>query len=73
MATLRGQLLRRFVIDPTHPDQVTAQETLAPQFGRLRDAESGADGCLYLLTSNRDGRGSPQAGDDKVLRLCPIS
>jgi quinoprotein glucose dehydrogenase len=40
-------------------------------FGRLRDAVVGPDGALYVLTNNRDGRGSPQQGDDRILRLAP--
>ena len=71
LATLRGQALRRFVVDPADPNRVTAEEVVLTGVGRLRDAVPGPDGCLYVLTSNRDGRGSPQAGDDKVLRLCP--
>ncbi len=39
------------------------------QFGRLRDVVPGPDGWFYLLTSNRDGRGLPSAGDDRVLRV----
>ena len=27
------------------------------------------DDALYVLTSNRDGRGSPEEGDDRVLRV----
>jgi hypothetical protein len=26
---------------------------------------------LYVSTSNRDGRGSPQADDDKILSIDP--
>ncbi|WP_374448717.1 PQQ-dependent sugar dehydrogenase [Stella sp.] len=37
--------------------------------GRLRDAVAGPDGALYLLTNNRDGRGRPRPGDDRILRL----
>ena len=29
----------------------------------------GPDGNLYLLTSNRDGRGSPVENDDRILRI----
>lgn len=39
------------------------------RLGRLRDAVVGPDGALYLLTSNRDGRGSPRSGDDRIYRL----
>lgn len=41
------------------------------EYGRLRDAAMGPDGALYVLTSNRDGRGSPSPGDDLVLRVVP--
>ncbi len=40
-------------------------------YGRLRDAVAGPDGALYVLTSNRDGRGNPRRGDDKILRITP--
>src|SRR2546421_130000 len=39
------------------------------QFGRLRDIVEGPDGNLYMLTSNRDGRGSPKEDDDRVIRV----
>lgn len=41
------------------------------RFGRLRDAVVGPDGALYVLTSNRDGRGNPRDGDDRILRITP--
>jgi glucose/arabinose dehydrogenase len=41
------------------------------KYGRIRDVVAGPDNSLYLLTSNRDGRGSIQKGDDKILRLIP--
>lgn len=37
--------------------------------GRIRDVVAGPDGRLYILTSNRDGRGSPRPGDDTIYRL----
>jgi aldose sugar dehydrogenase len=71
VATLRGEALRRFVIDPGDPAKVTGQEVVVQGQGRLRDAVAGPDGCLYVLTNNRDSRGSPRPGDDQVLKLCP--
>ena len=71
VAELKGQVLRRLLIDPARPGVVTGQEVVLSGAGRLRDAVAGPGHCLYVLTSNRDSRGSPLAGDDQVIQLCP--
>ena len=72
VATLRGVHLRRLVFDAADPRRVVADERLyAGEYGRLRDVVQGPDGALYVTTSNRDGRGSPAAEDDRILRIGP--
>ncbi|HEY3081292.1 MAG TPA: PQQ-dependent sugar dehydrogenase [Chloroflexota bacterium] len=67
---LRGQALYRVAVDQQDPRKARLVETLlARQYGRLRDVVEGPDGAIYLLTSNRDGRGTPASDDDRVLRL----
>jgi glucose/arabinose dehydrogenase len=69
VAGLRGQTLRRFEI---RDGRVVADEPLLEgSYGRLRTVREGPDDCLYVLTSNRDGRGAPRAGDDRILCVTP--
>jgi glucose/arabinose dehydrogenase len=73
VATLRGTHLLRATVD-TSSRRVTAQERLLEgTYGRLRDVVPGPDGNLYFATNNRDGRGTPMTGDDRVLRIVPAS
>jgi len=71
VAMLKGQGIRRLYISPADPGHVDGMEVPFSSAGRMRDVVAGPDGCLYTLTSNRDSRGSPRAGDDQVLKLCP--
>ncbi|MDR7521987.1 MAG: PQQ-dependent sugar dehydrogenase [Armatimonadota bacterium] len=67
---LRGQALYRLVVDAADPRRVLHFEALFErQFGRLRDVAEGPDGALYILTSNRDRRGTPAPDDDRVIRV----
>ena len=70
VATLRGRQLRVLEISFTPSAQVVSSVAfLSDSFGRLRDVVQGPDGFIYIATSNRDGRGSPNSGDDKILRI----
>ena len=45
------------------------QAPLDGRFGRLRTVVRAPDGALWVTTSNRDGRGSPGADDDRTIRV----
>ena len=67
---LRGQALYRVMLDKNDPRKVASFEKMFEgEYGRLRDVVEGPDGALYILTSNRDGRGSPVPDDDRILRI----
>jgi glucose/arabinose dehydrogenase len=68
--TLKGSSLRRLTF--AADGSVAAEEVLLEgRFGRLRDVAVGPDGAVYVATSNRDGRGDPRGGDDRILRIAP--
>ena len=72
MAALRGQRLWRLEI--SHEGTATEREALLQgQAGRLRHVAQAPDGSLWVLTSNRDGRGTPAPDDDRILRIGPAN
>ncbi|MCA1717058.1 MAG: PQQ-dependent sugar dehydrogenase [Actinobacteria bacterium] len=70
MAALRGQRLYRLDLDESGA-VVAQEEFLRGEAGRLRHVTQAPDGSLWILTSNRDGRGNPVPEDDRILRLGP--
>jgi glucose/arabinose dehydrogenase len=67
LAALRGEELRRLVFE--NGRVVVDEPMLEGLYGRLRTVTEAPDGSLYVLTSNRDGRGLPRPGDDRILRV----
>ncbi|WP_369201886.1 sorbosone dehydrogenase family protein [Streptomyces sp. PU-14G] len=71
MAGLRGERLWRIPLKGGEP-AAEPQSFLKGKYGRLRtvvaDPGTGGGG-LWLVTSETDGRGSPEKGDDRILRL----
>ena len=70
LAALRGE--RLWAISPGSASTgtaTTARPFLVGALGRLRDVAPGPDGSLWLVTNNTDGRGSPTAGDDKLIEV----
>lgn len=65
---LRGQSVYTAVI---RDDTVQLKRHVTSEYGRLRAATIVGDD-LFISTSNNDGRGSPKADDDKILRM-PVS
>ncbi|POX40437.1 glucose sorbosone dehydrogenase [Streptomyces sp. Ru73] len=68
MAGLRGERLWRIPLRGTEP-VAKPQAFLAGKYGRLRTVVPTGDGGLWLVTSETDKRGTPEKGDDRILRL----
>ncbi len=65
---LRGQALFEINLSQS---PLAIKEHFKGNFGRIRDIAVGPDAMLYITTSNRDGRGIPSGGDDKIIRINP--
>jgi len=65
---LRGQTLYNF--NPNE-DSTTLNKIFEKEYGRIRIVTTGPDGSLYIGTSNKDGRGTAQDGDDKIIKISP--
>ena len=72
IGTLRGNHLRMLELDIENNKVLSSEALFSGAFGRIRDASLGPDGDLYILTSNRDGRGSPAPNDDRILKIIPL-
>lgn len=70
VAALRGERLIRI---PVAADGSAGEPAslFVGQYGRLRTVVVAPDGTLWFTTSNRDGRGDPRDGDDRILQFRP--
>jgi glucose/arabinose dehydrogenase len=69
LASLRGERLWRIDVDgrrARHP-----ADFFVGTYGRMRTVVVAPDGNLWVTTSNRDGRGTPAAQDDRILLVRP--
>jgi glucose/arabinose dehydrogenase len=66
VAALRGERLWQVPLGPRSQVGVPMAH-FAGDYGRLREVVRAPDGSVWCTTSNRDGRGSPRADDDKIL------
>lgn len=69
---LRGEGLFRVWFNPQDPWKTVRYDKFPEvEVGRVRDVANGPYGAIYFTTSNLDGRGQPNEGDDSIYRLIP--
>jgi len=67
---LRGEGLYKVELEGS--TFVSLKKYFEKEFGRIRTVRVGPDNRIYFSTSNRDGRGNPLEGDDKIISIDPI-
>lgn len=69
--TLKDRSLRQLDLATDGRSAKEKDALISGNLGRLRDVAVGPDGEVFVATSNRDGRGDPKRGDDRIVRLIP--
>ncbi len=69
MAALKGERLWRVTVRGRRA--VEPKAFFVGDYGRMRTIAVAPDGTLWLTTSNRDQRGTPREGDDRILQVRP--
>jgi glucose/arabinose dehydrogenase len=70
IAGLRGKQLRKIRFGKDYKT-ILEEEEIITDLGRIRDVV-GRGSYLYVATNNRDGRGIPRPGDDKIIKISLI-
>ncbi len=69
MAALRGERLWRVGVRGAKAGR--PESFFVGDYGRMRTVEVAPDGLLWVMSSNRDGRGDPSPEDDQILLVSP--
>lgn len=69
LASLRGERVWR--VDVHGRRATDPADFFVGRYGRMRTVVVAPDGNLWVTTSNRDGRGVPAPGDDRILLVRP--
>lgn len=67
VGALAGRKLWRIKLKGTKAGK--PQALFSGKYGRIRAVAKAPDGSIWFSTSNRDGRGSPAASDDRIFQL----
>jgi glucose/arabinose dehydrogenase len=67
IGALRGEAVLRVRLSGRRARKLSP--LLKGAYGRIRTVVRAPDGSLWVSTSNRDGRGSPEQADDRILRV----
>lgn len=73
VTSLKGSRLTVLRLNESGTSVTNASDFFTNTFGRLRDVCISPDGKVYIAVSNRDGRGSLRADDDKIVEIAPVS
>ena len=69
MTTLKTGILMQIKLSEDGMNVLEEKNIIEGTYGRLRAVCVTPDGRIYVGTSNRDGRGAPKSGDDRIIEI----
>jgi glucose/arabinose dehydrogenase len=69
MTTLKAGKMVSLKLSADGLSVIEQADWFVSHFGRLRDICVSPDGRVFLAVSNRDGRGTPRPGDDRIVEI----
>lgn len=74
VANLRGEQILKLSLTGTGDKMAVSRirPLFAGEWGRIRNVYEAPDGSVYVMTHNRDGRGTPSPEDDRIIRWIPV-
>ena len=72
MANLKASSITVMKLSDDGKSILSQTDYFENMWGRLRDICISPEGRVFIATSNRDGRGTVRAGDDKIIEIRPI-
>ncbi|HSO87599.1 MAG TPA: PQQ-dependent sugar dehydrogenase [Draconibacterium sp.] len=73
VTSLKASRITQLLLNEGGTEVIKSTDFYTNAFGRLRDICVSPDGKVYTAVSNRDGRGTPKADDDKIIEITPVT
>lgn len=73
VTSLKGSRLTQLQLSSNGESVIKGTDFYVNTYGRLRDICISPEGKVFIAVSNRDGRGTPKADDDKIVEITPTS
>ena len=73
VTSLKASRITQLLLNESGTSVLKSTDYFTNTFGRLRDICISPDGKVFVAVSNRDGRGTPKADDDKIIEITPVS
>lgn len=73
VSSLKASRITQLLLNESGTEVINSFDFYTNEFGRLRDICISPEGKVYVAVSNKDGRGTPNSEDDRIVEISPLS